>query len=338
MKTVPVEDAEGLILCHDITEIADGGKQSGFRRGHRVRREDIPHLLRIGKRNLYVWDTEPGLVHEDDAALRIAAAIAGPGTICTEPLEGRINLTAACQGLLTINLDLLARLNSILYVTIATKRSLREVARGDFLAGTRVTPLAVPESTVALVEDCCRTTDPLIAVQPFLPRKIGLIITGSEIYSGKVEDAFGPVLRRKFAAWGAPVISQEIVPDEPEQTIEAIRRAMDNGAQVVVVSGGMSVDPDDKTPAAIRTVGGEVVTYGAPVFPGAMFMLAYRNNIPILGLPGCVMYRRATIFDLIMPRILAGKRITPHDITGLAHGGLCDSCPECTYPQCGFGA
>ena len=189
-----------------------------------------------------------------------------------------------------------------------------------------------------MVEDCCRNTDSLIAVQPFIPLKIGIIITGSEVYSGRVEDAFGPVLRRKFAAWGAPILSQEIVPDEPGQTLEAIRRAMDNGAQVVVVSGGMSVDPDDKTPAAIRSVGGEIVTYGAPVFPGAMFMLAYRGKIPILGLPGCVMYRRATVFDLIMPRILAGRRITPHDITGLAHGGFCDSCPECTYPQCGFGA
>jgi molybdenum cofactor synthesis domain-containing protein len=276
-------------------------------------------------------------VHEDDAARRIAAAIAGPGTNCTEPLEGRINLTAARQGLLLINLDLLARLNSILYVTIATRRSLREVAAGDLLAGTRVTPLAVPESTVVLVEDCCRNANPLIAVQPFLPRKIGIIVTGSEVYSGAVEDAFGPVLRKKFAAWGAPVNSQEIVPDEPGQTLEAIRRAMDNGAQVVVVSGGMSVDPDDKTPAAIRSLGGEIVTYGAPVFPGAMFMLAYKGNVPVLGLPGCVMYRRATVFDLIMPRILAGKRLTPHDITGLAHGGLCDSCPECTYPQCSFG-
>jgi molybdenum cofactor synthesis domain-containing protein len=332
-----VEKAEGLILCHDITEIKDGGKGPGFRRGHVVRREDIPHLLRIGKRHLYVWDTEPGLVHEDDAARRIAAAISGPGTCCTGPCEGRVNLTAACQGQLTVHLDLLAQLNSIPHVTIATKRALREVRPGEILAGTRVIPLAVPESTVALVENCCKNTEPLLAVQPFLPLRAGIVITGSEVYSGKVEDAFGPVLRRKFAAWGSPVIFQEIVPDEPGLTADAIRRALSNGAQLVVVSGGMSVDPDDKTPAAIRAVGGEVITYGAPVFPGAMFMLAYRENTPILGLPGCVMYRRATIFDVIMPRILTGRRVTPHDITSLAHGGLCASCPDCIYPHCAFG-
>ncbi|MDR1360080.1 MAG: molybdopterin-binding protein, partial [Deltaproteobacteria bacterium] len=231
-----------------------------------------------------------------------------------------------------------ARLNSIPYVSIATRRSPREVAAGDLLAGTRVTPLAVPESTLALVEDCCGSGGPLIAVLPFHPRKIGLIITGSEIYSGRTPDAFGPVLRRKFAAWGSEILSQEIVPDEPEQTAQAMSRALDNGAQVLVVSGGMSVDPDDKTPAAIRSLGEEIVARGVPVFPGAMFMLAYRGDIPLLGLPGCVMYRQATVFDLIMPRILAGKRITPQDINELAHGGLCDSCPECVYPRCGFGS
>ncbi len=337
MKTVAVEEAVGLMLCHDITEICDGAKGTGFLRGHTVREEDVEHLLRLGKRHLYVWSAQAGQVHEDDAAQRIAEAIAGPGTQYGKAHEGRINLNATHQGLLCINLELLTQLNSIPYVSIATKYNLHEVQTGEMLAGTRVTPLAVPPATLTAVEDCCRNASPLVSVQAFKQFKVGIVTTGSEVYSGRVQDAFGPVLHNKFSAWGSTILSQEIVPDETQVTVRAIRTAINNGATLVAVSGGMSVDPDDKTPAAIRAVGCEVVSYGAPVFPGAMFMLGYLGDIPVLGLPGCVMYRKASVFDLILPRILAGRRITAHDITSLAHGGLCASCAECSYPQCGFG-
>lgn len=337
MKTVPVEEAVGCIICHDMTEIVNGVRAKGFRRGHVVREEDIEHLLNMGKRHLYVLDPDMGLVHEDDAARRIAVAIAGPGVSFGEPHEGRINFKADWQGLFVINLELLMRLNSIPYVTIATRHSMQEAAAGSTLAGTRVTPLAVPEESLLAVENCVRNAEPLLHVEPFKCCKIGIVTTGSEVHSGRVKDAFGPVLREKFAAWGSQVLSQEIVSDEKDVTARAIQAAIDNGADIVTVSGGMSVDPDDKTPAAIRAVGCEIVTYGAPVFPGAMFMLGYKGNVPVLGLPGCVMYRKASLFDILMPRILAGRRITGHDIRSLAHGGLCDSCPECTYPNCAFG-
>lgn len=338
MKIVPVEESIGCIIGHDITEITGGARGKGFRRGHVVRPEDVEHLLRLGKRNICVWDdANGGQVHEDAAARRMAAAIAGRGALRGEPREGRIDLRAEHQGLLNLNLPLLNRLNSIPFVTVATRHTLQEVQAGDALVGVRVTPLAVPESTVEAVESCCRESGPLAWVERFRKLKVAVVTTGSEVASGLVKDEFGPVLKAKFAAWGSEVISQVLVTDETEITTRSIRQAVDAGAELVAVTGGMSVDPDDKTPAAIRAVGCDVVTYGAPVFPGAMFMLGYLGNVPIMGLPGCVMYRRATILDFIVPRILAGHRITKYDITSLAHGGLCDSCPTCTYPQCSFG-
>lgn len=339
MMTVPVESAVGLILCHDITEIIPGEcKHTAYRRGHRVMEEDIPHLLRLGKKNLFVWENHgKSMVHEDDAARRIAVAIAGDGVICGEPREGKISLAASRQGLLRIDLDLLRRLNSIQHVTIATAHSMREVPKGGMVAGERVIPLAVPEETLLAVENCCRGRGPLLEVLPFRPFSIGIVTTGSEVYTGRIQDGFGPVLRKKADDWGSAVVFQEIVPDEPELTVAAIRNAITVGADMIMVTGGMSVDPDDKTPAAIRAAGCEVVSYGAPVFPGAMFMLGYKGNIPVFGLPGCVMYHRASIFDLIMPKILAGLRVTAQDIVELGHGGLCEGCETCHYPNCVFG-
>lgn len=340
MKSIPIDDAVGLALCHDITEIVPGKfKGAAFRRGHVVRPEDLPHLRRLGKEHVYVWEpSDDALVHEDDAARRMAAAFAGPGVCYGEPKEGRINFSAARRGLFTVNTDLLDRVNSIPHVTLATVQGLQAVVKGRALAGTRVIPLAVPETTVTAVEECCKSAfSPLLTVLPFKRRNVGVIITGREVFEGRVKDGFGPVLRRKFSSWGSRIHSETIVPDETEKTAKAILTAIAGGADFICVTGGMSVDPDDKTPAAIRAVGCEVVSYGAPVFPGAMFMLGYKEQVPVLGLPGCVMYQRASIFDLLVPRMLAGLRICARDITRLAHGGFCESCPECRFPACGFG-
>ena len=340
MKSIPVTEAVGLTLCHDITEIVPGkSKGTAFRRGHTVREEDIEHLLRLGKAHLYVWDDESAEeVHEDDAARRMAKAFAGPGIVYGEPKEGRINFRAARKGLFTVNLDLLERVNSIPYVTLATAHSPQATEKDRVLAGTRVIPLTVPETTVKAVEECCKGAfAPLLQVMPFKKRRVGIVTTGSELYEGRIKDGFGPVLRKKFKAWGSVIHSQRIVPDETGHTTQAIRDAIAEGADFICVTGGMSVDPDDKTPAAIRAVGCEVVAYGAPVFPGAMFMLGYKEQVPVLGLPGCVMFHRASIFDLLVPRMLAGIRICSRDITRLAHGGLCESCLECHFPACAFG-
>jgi molybdenum cofactor synthesis domain-containing protein len=339
MKSIPVEQAVGLILCHDITEIVPGEhKKAAFRRGHVVRQEDVPHLLRLGKENLFVWSDQPeGQVHEDEATRRISRAIAGANINYGEPTEGRINLTSAIQGLFVMDLDYLNALNDIPDVSVAAINTLREVQAGQNLAGTRVIPLCVAEESLAGVESLARERGPLMKVLPFIRHQVGVVTTGSEVYHGRIQDAFTPVLRRKFAAWGSDIAFHTIVPDEPSATVEAIKTALNQGCTLVAVTGGMSVDPDDKTPAAIREVSGEVVTYGTPVFPGAMFMLGYRGGVPVIGLPGCVMYNRASIFDLITPRLLAGQRLTRRDFTRLGHGGFCEMCPDCHYPNCSFG-
>lgn len=339
MKSIPVEKAVGLTLCHDITEIVVGEhKKAAFRKGHVVRPEDVPHLLRLGKENLYVWSDQPeGLVHEDEAAQRIAKVISGENVSFGGPVEGRINIKADIRGLFVMDEDFLAALNDIPDVTIAAIGALREVRAGQALAGTRVIPLCVAEESVTAVETICRERGPLLSVRSFRAHKVGVIATGSEIFHGRIKDSFTPVLKEKFASWGSAIHFQTIVPDQPEAAVKAIREALESGCDLVCVTGGMSVDPDDKTPAAIREVCGQVVTYGAPVFPGAMFMLAYCQDIPVMGLPGCVMYQKASLFDLVLPRILAGQRLTRRDFTRLGHGGYCEQCPDCRYPNCSFG-
>ncbi len=338
MKSIPVEKAVGMALCHDITEIRPNEcKRVAFSRGHIIQQEDVAYLLRLGKENIYIWEETSGLVHEDDAALRIAKAISRQYIKYNTPKEGRINFYATKQGLFKINIPLLNKLNSIPDITIATAHSMQEVKENRQLAGTRVIPLAVNESSLQALEECCKNTEPLLEIIPFKSYKVGLVITGSEVFSGRIKDGFSPILEEKFKNWQCQIHSKTLAPDKTGLTTKAINEALEKGADFIAVTGGMSVDPDDKTPAAIKIIADEVITYGAPVFPGAMFMLAYKGNIPIVGLPGCVMYNKASIFDLVMPRILAGIRLTKYDILQFAHGGLCESCKECHYPVCSFG-
>ncbi len=338
MKTINVQDAVGTVLCHDITRIIPGkDKGPAFRRGHVVREEDIPNLLDIGKEHLYVFDPEDGYVHEDDAALRIAKAAAGPGIDLSLPSEGKINLTATQDGLLDIDTETLFKLNSVQDVIFGTIHTNQLVSKGRGLAGTRVIPLVVPEAIVAEAEQVLRNNPPLVQVRPLKICKVGIITTGSEVYSGRIKDKFGPVVTNKFESYGSEIIGQTFVSDQEEMTVKAINDFLDQGADFIVLTGGMSVDPDDQTPSSIRAAGAEVVTYGAPTFPGAMFMLAKIGDVPVVGLPGCVMYYKASIFDLIIPRVLAGKEVTRDDIVALGHGGYCEGCKECRYPVCGFG-
>lgn len=338
MKSVPVEAAVGMVLCHDITRIVPGSfKGRAFKKGHVLNEQDIPVLLDMGKRNIYVWDLEEGYVHEDDAALRIATAAMGDGIELTAPSEGRVNLIACRDGLLKIDVQTLFRVNDIENIVFPTIHSNQPVKAGQALGGTRIIPLVIEQDKLRTVEEVCRQNKPMIQVKPFHPFEVGIITTGSEIYHGRIEDKFGPVLREKFSEFGSRIIKQVFVSDDKDMTVKAIHEFAADGAQLIVLTGGMSVDPDDQTPASIAAAGGRIVTYGAPTFPGAMFMMAYLNGIPVLGLPGSVMYYRSTIFDLIVPRILAGETIHRKDIVSLGHGGYCAGCQECRYPVCPFG-
>lgn len=338
MKVINVENAVGTVLCHDITRIVPGqSKGPAFHRGHVVQCEDIPKLREIGKEHLYVFDLADGYLHEDDAARRIAKAAAGFGLELKGPEEGKITFSASVNGVVDIDAERLLALNSLGDILFATVHGNQIVAKGRKLAGVRVLPLVVPEALVSKAEQMLGQEGPLISVQPLKPARVGIVVTGSEVYNGLIEDKFGPVVQGKFESYGCTVMGKRLVSDDQAMTAKAIRDCMNEGAEFIVVTGGMSVDPDDRTPAAIRAAGAEVVTYGAPIFPGAMFMLARIGDVPVLGLPGCVMYHRASIFDLVVPRLLSGEEVTRTDILALGHGGFCEGCPTCHYPACGFG-
>lgn len=338
MKLIPVRDAVGHILCHDITQIIkDTVKDARFRKGHVVKPEDIPVLLSMGKEHLYVWENEPGMVHENDAA-KVLYEICADGNMSPTPVkEGKIDVIADMSGLLLVDTEKLKRLNSIGEIMMATRHGYFPVKKGDKLAGTRVIPLAISGEKLVLAQEI-GAGKPVLSLLPFEPKKTGIIITGSEVFSGRVEDAFTPVLREKLAEYGCKICARAVLGDDPAAITRGIVSMIENGAGMVLCTGGMSVDPDDRTPLAIKNTGARVVSYGAPVLPGAMFMLAYYNDtIPVIGLPGCVMYHERTIFDLVLPRILAGLEVAPYDLAAFGHGGLCLNCGTCVFPNCGFG-
>lgn len=338
MKMIAVEQAVGKVLVHDITQIIPGRfKGRAFKKGHVIQSEDVPKLLTMGKEHIYIFDPEEGLVHEDTAALRIAQAVAGEGLRLTVPCEGRVNLHATVPGLLKVHVPGLTAVNAVPDVVLATLHTNQQVKAGRAVAGTRIIPLVVPEERLRQVEAICRESRPLVDIKPFRAMRVGIVTTGSEVYHGRIKDEFGPVLRNKFGLLGCTVLRQELVSDDVAMTRDAILELIADGAELVAVTGGMSVDPDDRTPTSIRAAGGEVVTYGAPTFPGAMFMLARIGDVAVVGLPGCVMYARVSIFDLVVPRIVAGEEVSRDDILALGHGGYCESCETCHFPVCGFG-
>ncbi|OAT84850.1 molybdopterin-binding protein [Desulfotomaculum copahuensis] len=338
MKKVPVADAVGHVLCHDITKIIPGEfKGAAFKKGHIIRTEDIPELLKLGKEHLYVWEAGPGQLHENEAAVRMARAAAGSNIQLSEPSEGKVNLLAGRDGLLKVDTTALLRMNSIEEIMMATLHNNRVVSDKCLVAGTRIIPLVVDEEKIVRVEAICREAGGIISIRPFKSMAVGVVVSGSEVYKGRIQDAFGPVVRRKVEAFGCRVVHQVVVPDDQSCITAAVNEVIHQGAEMVLITGGMSVDPDDLTPAAVKSLGASIVTYGAPVLPGAMFLLAYLGEIPVMGLPGCVMYAKTTVFDLVLPRVLTGEKLTREDIVALGHGGLCLGCPECRFPHCPLG-
>jgi len=322
LKVIPVEEAVGLPLAHDITEIVPGKhKGPAFRRGHIVRKEDISKLLDVGKRNLYVMDLDKDELHEEDAAYRLARAAAGPNLKLVGPSEGRVNLVAEISGLLKIDSDLLYRLNSLGNLIMATLLSDRYVNEGDVVAGTRTIPVVVKEELIRRAEALCKD-HPIVRILPMPTRRVHLIVTGSEVYTGRIQDGFEPVVRRKVAAFGSDLADKQVANDDPDQIAELIQEAERAGAEIILVSGGMSVDPDDKTPEGIRRSGARIESHGFPVLPGSMFLMAYLNDTPVLGLSGCVLHDPFSAFDILLPRLLAGDKITRADIMAMGHGGL----------------
>ncbi len=338
MKLVRTEEAEGHILCHDITQIVkDVKKGVAFKKGHVVRKEDIPVLLSIGKEHLYIWETDDTMLHENEAAEILYKLCENKYMSPSEVKEGKIEVIAECDGVLKVDVEKLMAINSIDEIMIATRHTNTTVKKGDKLAGTRVIPLIIKKEKMNQVKEVAGT-EPILTLRPYVSKKVGIVTTGSEVYKGRIKDAFGPVIRKKLAPFDVEILGQVIVDDQVEMITEAIENFLAQGADMIVCTGGMSVDPDDVTPTAIKATGATIISYGAPVLPGAMFLLAYyKDSIPIMGLPGCVMYAGATIFDLVLPRVMTGEKLSKMDLVRLGHGGLCTGCKPCTFPHCSFG-
>ena len=338
MKLIRTEEAVGHVLCHDMTQIIPGVyKDARFRKGHIVAEEDIPVLLAMGKENLYVWEKTEGMLHEDEAALRLRDLCISEHMHCTEAKEGKVELIADKDGLFEVDTERLCAVNGIDELMIATRHTNTAVHPGDKLAGMRVIPLVIEEEKLERAEQTTGKS-PLLRLTPWKLKTAAVITTGSEVAKGLIEDKFTPVVERKLAAFGIRMIRHVLTGDDPERIRVEIVKAHEDGMDLVLCTGGMSVDPDDRTPGAIARSGVKIVTYGAPTLPGAMFCLGYfEDGTPVAGLPGCVMYAKATIFDLVLPRIAAGVALKRSDFVRLGHGGLCLGCDTCHYPACGFG-
>ena len=338
MKLIRTEDAVGHVLCHDMTQIIPGEfKGARFRKGHIVTEEDIPVMLSMGKENLYVWEKTEGMLHEDEAALRLRDLCVSEHMHCTDVKEGKVELIADADGLFEVDTERLCAVNGIDELMIATRHTNTAVHPGDKLAGMRVIPLVIEEEKLERAEQTAGKR-PLLRLTPWKLKTAAVITTGSEVAKGLIEDKFTPVVERKLAAFGIRMIRHVLTGDDLERIREEIVKAHEDGMDLVLCTGGMSVDPDDRTPGAIARSGVKIVTYGAPTLPGAMFCLGYfEDGTPVAGLPGCVMYAKATIFDLVLPRIAARVALKRSDFVRLGHGGLCLGCDTCHYPACGFG-
>lgn len=338
MKVMKTEDAVGQVLCHDITQIIKGvTKDTIFRKGHLIQEEDVEVLLSVGKDHVYIWENDETKLHENEAAQILKQITMGENIYAGEVKEGKIELMAACDGLLIIDTEGINRINALGNMMIATRHGGFVVKKGDKLAGTRIIPLVIEVESMELAKKVAGDK-PLIHVIPFTAKKYGVITTGNEIYYHRIEDTFTPVIQEKMEEFGAVMEMHEIINDDFEKITMHMKTMFDAGMDMVLCTGGMSVDPDDKTPLAIRNSGADMVSYGAPVLPGAMFVLAYyEGKKPILGLPGCVMYARRTIFDLVLPKVMADIPVTKEWLSELGEGGLCLNCAHCTFPNCGFG-
>ncbi len=336
MKKIAVEKAIGLTLCHDITAMKDGFKGAAFRRGHVITPEDVPVLLDLGKRFVFIWEDQVGEIHEEDAARRLSAMAYVPCAHYTEPSEGKVLLIADQRGMLRVDTDLLREINAIGDITITSLPDHYPVEIGDRISSMRIVPLVTKVQQIEAAEMLCKDKA-LFRLLPYQPKKLGVIITGSEIYSGRIQDKFEPVVRKKMQQYPCEILGVKICDDQAEMLLDAAEGFLHAGADFLIFTGGMSVDPDDITPTAIRQLGADVVSHGVPAQPGNMTLVAYLNKIPILGVPGAAISLPTTIFDVLLPQIFSGEPLTKEDLIRLGEGGLCQLCNSCHFPNCTFG-
>jgi hypothetical protein len=338
MEKVKVEDAVGMVLAHDLTKIVPGSfKGAAFKKGHIILAEDIEELKNIGKNHIYIIPLNEDLIYENEAAYRIANAAASLEMAVAEPVEGKSNIHSAVHGVLKINRDTLNELNELGDIAFVTLHDNLVVDQNQVVAAAKIIPLVMEREKLEQAELICRRNNPLVEVKPIIRLKTAVIITGSEVYYGRIQDRFGKVLKDKILYYGGELLNIQYAPDDLDFIYEQIMATVEKGAEIILISGGMAVDADDVTPGAIQKAATEVVTYGVPVLPGAMCMVAYRQEIPIVGIPACAMFNTTTVFDLIFPRLLIKERIRRKELITLAHGGMCLKCAECHFPNCSLG-
>lgn len=339
LKKIRVQDAVGQKLSHDITEIRPGEfKDAAFRKGHTVCDEDICHLQKLGKNHLYLIDLEKDEIHENQAASILAQGLAGEGIVWeNNPKEGKICLYAEHDGLLVINRANLAAFNMVDEVMCASLHSYTLVKKGQQVAATRAVPLVMKKAPVERAAAIASQGGGTVCVRALKDAKVGVVITGNEVLNGLIDDKFAPILKKKINSLGSHVTGIEFAPDDVDLIQKAIEKHIKSQCDLILLTGGMSVDPDDVTRMGIRNAGSKEMHYGAAALPGAMFMVAYINDIPLLGVPGCGLHHKVTVLDLILPRVLIGEHIGKKELAFIGHGGLCMDCPECTHPHCPFG-
>lgn len=336
MKKLKIEDAIGKTLCHDISAMRDGFKGAAFKRGHVITKEDIPAFLDLGKHTVFVWEDHAGEVHEEDAALRMAAMAPVEGAHYTAPSEGKVLLIADTRGMFRVDTALQKEINSIGDITISSLPDHYPVEPGARLASMRIVPLVTREEQILKAEELCKGRK-LLDLRPYNHLKVGVIITGSEVYSGRIKDKFEPVVREKLSQYPCDILGITLCDDDVDMITAASRQFIDQGADLLIYSGGMSVDPDDVTPTAISSLGADIVKYGLPAQPGNMTLVAYLGDIALLGVPGAAISLPTTMFDVLLPQAFCGDKLTRNDLINLAEGGLCQLCKNCHFPNCTFG-
>jgi hypothetical protein len=340
MQVVSIEAAVGHALAHDITEIRPGEfKGAAFHRGHILQEDDLEHLRRLGKNHLYILNQETHEMHEDEAAEKIAHALCGVGVGWEGiPKEGKITLKATRDGLFTVAVPTLTKFNGMGDLMCATRHTHCVVKKGEKVAGTRAIPLMIDANRVhKAVRIAEAAKGGVLRVLPLKQAKVGVMITGNEVYHGRIEDRFEPIIRKKVTGLNGTIHGVCFLPDDDQRIADAALNFVKEGVDVLITTGGMSVDPDDRTRFGLKKAGARNMLYGSAVLPGAMFMIATLKGIPVLGIPACGLFAQATVFDLVYPRILAGERITRKNLAKLGHGGLCLQCEPCRYPECSFG-
>lgn len=338
MRTIKIEKAIGMVLAHDVTRIVPGEfKGVGFRKGHIIREEDVPEFLKLGKHSLYVLNLNANRLHEDDAALRIAEAISGEGLSWTEPQEGKSTLISTTRGILKIDPKGLLQINKMGNIIVSTLKTGFPCLEKQAVAATRIIPLTISRKKIERLEAIAEQRWPIIRVLPYRRLRVGAVVTGTEVFRGLIPDGFDRHVGQKIEGYGCEVVKKIVVPDVVGEIAQAIRELRNHSCDLILTTGGLSVDPDDVTKDGVKRAGAKIIVYGTPILPGAMFLYALLDGTPILGLPACVYYHPSTVLDLTLPRVLAGEHITRSTIAELGHGGLCMNCEECRYPVCPFG-